>query len=133
MKKSVFGGNSSICKPLLQKNRSIPVLLVLLLAASTVVAQPSPGRPTPKEISSRIEALVSPSEKAKALSGSILVASGNQILFEKSYGFSNWEAGVPNTSTTRFGIASITKHMTEILIDQLAQSGIPRSTGSNLK
>lgn len=71
----------------------------------------------------RIEALVSPQAEAGLLSGVVLVARGDQVLFRRAYGFASWELRAPNTPATRFGVASVTKPMTELLIRLLAREG----------
>ena len=44
--------------------------------------------------------------------GSALVARGEEVLFSQGYGFANLEWRIPNTPTTRFRIASLTKQFT---------------------
>jgi CubicO group peptidase (beta-lactamase class C family) len=41
--------------------------------------------------------------------GSVLVAQNSKVLFSKSYGWADLEWNIPNSSTTRFQIASVTK------------------------
>lgn len=71
----------------------------------------------------RIEVLVGPQAEAGLFSGIILVARGDQVLFQRAYGFANWELRVPNSPSTRFGIGSITKPITETLVHVLASDG----------
>ncbi len=52
----------------------------------------------------------------KEFSGSVLVSQKGKILLKKSYGMANYEHGVPNTSETKFRIASITKQFTALAI-----------------
>ena len=56
------------------------------------------------------------------LSGIILVAQDDQILFLQTFGFANWEHRLRNSQATRFGIASITKSMTGTLFDMLVNA-----------
>jgi len=56
-------------------------------------------------------------------SGSVLVAKGDQVHFEKAYGLASRRFNVPNKITTRFDIGSITKDFTKVAIAQLAQAG----------
>jgi CubicO group peptidase (beta-lactamase class C family) len=42
----------------------------------------------------------------------VLVARGDMILFSKAYGSANLEWNIPNTATTKFRIASVTKQFT---------------------
>lgn len=59
----------------------------------------------------------------KGFSGNILVTSGNEPLFEGSYGLAHRGFGVPNTQTTRFALASVAKLFTGVSILQLVASG----------
>lgn len=94
--------------------------LMLLLAISI----PASGqKPPPVSPGAAIDALIQPLGKAGLISGVILVAKGNMVLFQHGYGFSSWELGSPNGASTRFGIASITKDMTNIIVDALVSEG----------
>jgi len=95
----------------------------LLAAASTTVAQRAPRDEPLPDLAARIEALAVPQAEAELLSGVILVARRDQILFQQAYGFANWEHRIPNSRPTRFGIASVTKTMTEALVEVLAAAG----------
>lgn len=57
------------------------------------------------------------------LNGTILVAQGDEILFQKAYGFANKEENVKNTIDTVFPIGSLTKSFTAISILQLEEAG----------
>ena len=74
-------------------------------------------------LAAQIDRLVAPLIKADLLSGVILVTRGDRTIFERAYGFASWELRVPNTLRTRFGIASISKPMTEALVSVLVQRG----------
>jgi CubicO group peptidase (beta-lactamase class C family) len=60
---------------------------------------------------------------AGRLSGVMVIARGDRVIVERSWGFADWERRVPNSSSTRFGIGSITKVITLTLVDQLAADG----------
>ncbi len=87
------------------------------------VAQQVTSDETVASVASDIHALVLPQAEAELVSGVILVAQGEQILFERAYGFANWELRTSATPSTRFGIASITKPMTELVVQSLARAG----------
>ena len=55
--------------------------------------------------------------------GAVLVARGDKILFKKAYGSANLEWNIPNTTTTRFRIASVTKQFTAAAILLLEERG----------
>lgn len=62
-------------------------------------------------------------EKIDFFSGSVLVAKGDTILFEESYGQSNKKSNINNNTSTTFNIASITKSFTAIAIAKLVEQG----------
>ncbi|MEX0692429.1 MAG: serine hydrolase domain-containing protein [Gemmatimonadales bacterium] len=105
---------------------TIPTLALsvpLALIASCSTAQQAENDWALASVANQIEALVAPQAEAGLLSGIILVARGNQVLFQRAYGSANWELGVPNSPSTRFGIGSITKPLTETLVHVLAEAG----------
>jgi len=71
----------------------------------------------------RMEALVERYRELGYLRGSVLVAEHGKSIFEKGVGEANLVAHTPNTPRTKFGIASITKQFTAVLILQLVAEG----------
>jgi CubicO group peptidase (beta-lactamase class C family) len=67
-------------------------------------------------VSDQITRLIEPQARADLFSGVVLVQRGDRVIFQRAYGFASWELRVPNSEHTRFGIASITKPMTEALV-----------------
>ncbi len=61
--------------------------------------------------------------------GVAFVAQGGKIVYEKAFGLANMEWNVPNTTESRFEIASMTKPMTAIAIMQLVEQGKVRLEG----
>jgi CubicO group peptidase (beta-lactamase class C family) len=55
--------------------------------------------------------------------GTVVVARGDQIIFEKSYGYANMEWQVPFAPDTRFRIASLSKQFTAAAILLLQEDG----------
>ena len=55
--------------------------------------------------------------------GSLLVAQGDKIVFEKSYGDANLEWNIPDDSLTKFRIGSTTKQFTSASILLLEERG----------
>jgi CubicO group peptidase (beta-lactamase class C family) len=74
-------------------------------------------------IADRMNALVQPYADAQVFMGSVLVARHGKVLFNKSYGSADLEWSVPNSSTTRFNIASMTKQFTAAAILLLEDGG----------
>lgn len=55
--------------------------------------------------------------------GAVLVGVNGKIVFKKAYGMANEEWNVPNTTTTKFRIASLTKQFTAACILLLRERG----------
>ena len=85
-------------------------LLTLLTLAPAARSQEG------EAIRGRIQAYLAPFIEAEQLSGSLLIARGDTVLYEGSFGLANRELEVPVDSATRFNIASITKPMTQIVV-----------------
>lgn len=58
-----------------------------------------------------------------AIHGSVLVARGNDIVFDKGYGFANLEWNIPDSPLTKFRLGSITKQFTAASILLLEERG----------
>ena len=101
--------------------------IALYLAGATVAFQVSVapiGALQDSEINlDRIDALATGEADAGLLSRVLLVACGDRIILHRADGFASWELRVAVTTATRFGIASVSKVMTEILVDMLAAEG----------
>lgn len=70
-----------------------------------------------------IASYLSSLEKQNQLSGIVLIAQNNEIVFHQSYGLSNHELHVKNHEHSKFRIASITKQFTAALILKLQELG----------
>jgi CubicO group peptidase (beta-lactamase class C family) len=57
------------------------------------------------------------------LNGNVLVAENGHIIYEKSFGFANYQKNLPNDSTSRFTLSSISKIFTSTAILQLKDRG----------
>ncbi len=71
--------------------------------------------------SSRYDSLVQPLVDSKEFSGTVLVARGPNVLFEKAYGYADLEWRVPNTIDGKFRIGSISKQFTAACIAVLTR------------
>jgi CubicO group peptidase (beta-lactamase class C family) len=97
-----------------------------LIAAVLLAPSPSLAVQQPTisgDIASRINALIKPALEAQLFSGVIMVARGDEIIYHEPFGFADWELRAPNTTATRFGIASLTKAMTETVVEILVREG----------
>ena len=71
----------------------------------------------------RFRKVVQPYVDAQMFMGSVLVAKNKKVVFSKSYGMADLEWNVPNSPTTRFNIASVTKQFTAASILLLEDRG----------
>jgi CubicO group peptidase (beta-lactamase class C family) len=97
------------------------IATMALVVATPALATAQTARPTDAEVARRIERYLAPLA-AHELSGTLLVARGDRVMLERSYGFANHELGVPFTPTTPTNVASITKPLTIIIAFQLADA-----------
>lgn len=74
-------------------------------------------------IASAVDNYLKPYVERKDFSGAILIAQRGKILISKAYGMANYELGVPNTTKTKFRIASISKQFTAAAVLLLEQRG----------
>ncbi|MBU1326177.1 MAG: beta-lactamase family protein [Alphaproteobacteria bacterium] len=58
------------------------------------------------------------------LSGAVLVARGDRVLFRQAYGLADREAGVPVAVSSRFRLASVSKQFTAAAILRLQDEGV---------
>src|ERR1700722_12963936 len=73
--------------------------------------------------SERLQQIVQPYADAQLFMGSVLVAQHGNVMFSKSYGWADIEWNIPDSSTTRFQIASVTKQFTAAAILLLEDRG----------
>ena len=71
----------------------------------------------------RMDQIVQSYADAQVFMGSVLVAKGGSVLISKSYGYADLEWNIPNSPTTRFNIASMTKQFTAASILLLEDRG----------
>jgi CubicO group peptidase (beta-lactamase class C family) len=97
-----------------------------LRSAPQLVPNSTQGTDAPSQASpdvARMEQVVQSYVSNKQFMGSVLVAHGDDILFNKGYGFANIEWEIPNASSTKFRLGSITKQFTAASILLLEQRG----------
>ncbi len=109
------------------RHRRVLRLVVGSIALALPFAEPRAEEPAAalprEEIVRRLDAYVAPLDRIGHLSGNLLVARGDEVVYERSFGLANVEHGVANRPDTRFSVASITKPMTVIVLIQLAVQG----------
>jgi CubicO group peptidase (beta-lactamase class C family) len=97
----------------------LPFRTLLTAFAFAVLSHPS----YPQALSHRVQQVVKPYVDAHMFMGSVLVAKNGRVIFNKAYGMADLEWSVPNSPTTRFNIASMTKQFTAASILLLEDRG----------
>ncbi|MBZ4420853.1 serine hydrolase domain-containing protein [Myxococcus sp. RHSTA-1-4] len=90
---------------------------VLLVFALAVPAAEAASR------QQELDRLVAKYHQLRQFNGAVLVAGEKGIIFKKGYGQANLEWQVPNTTDTKFRIASVTKPFTATVVMQLVAEG----------
>src|SRR5215204_5574642 len=88
-------------------------LLSLVLFSMSVFGQSSKTQ--------AIDASVKPFSDANQFWGVVLAAQDGKIIYEKAFGLANADFKIANQTNTRFGIASITKPMTGVILTRLIE------------
>jgi CubicO group peptidase (beta-lactamase class C family) len=103
--------------PMRNLTRSIALVVLALVAKPPAVGGQS------SDASSAIDAYLTGLASQGQFSGTVLVARGPSVIFEKSYGKADFRVDGDNTPATLFAVASLTKPMTGIAARRLAESG----------
>jgi CubicO group peptidase (beta-lactamase class C family) len=118
---SIHPASTIIGGPVQSRRRRVHALtLATLLAAQSADAQQAPPR---AELQRRIDTYVAALAASGDLSGTVLVARGDSVLYERAFGVRRFGESTPNTTETPFAIASITKPMTAIIASTLIDQG----------
>ncbi len=88
---------------------------ILLLASIAILAR--------AQDTGRMDQIVQSYATAKTFMGSVLVAHGGDVLFNKGYGMANLEWDIPNSPSTKFRLGSVTKQFTAACILLLEERG----------
>ena len=110
-------GNVKSTKPKTMK-RLLPIFAAFIFLYSASAQSISPSA-----LEMKIDSLVSQTLKADQPGGVVGVISNNQIVFKKAYGLMNLDYNLPNTETTAFNLASVSKQFTAFAIMLLEQDG----------
>jgi CubicO group peptidase (beta-lactamase class C family) len=102
------------------------VASLLLTAAGPLIAAATTNQAGENRLSEkavRMDAVVAHYRELGYLNGAVLVADGGKIIYESGVGEKNMESHAANTPNTKFGIASITKQFTAVLVLQEVEEG----------
>ena len=105
---------------IISRTPRVPTLIWIVIGLMTLAACSRGHRdPTPADV----DALFSPWNKAGSPGCSVAVSRNGTVLYEHGYGMANLELGVPITTETILGAASISKQFTAMSILLLAERG----------
>ena len=101
----------------------------------TVIETPQkPNRCTfTKEQIAAIDSIVERKCRNANFSGVVLIGQKDSVLYERACGYANIRENLPNTDTTAFQLASVSKQFTAVAILQLYERGKLRLTDSVAK
>lgn len=71
-----------------------------------------------------IDSLFTVLNQQRGFSGNILIAEKGKVIYEKSFGYSNYEDKSPLTSQHMFNVASVSKTITAVAVMQLVERGL---------
>ena len=98
--------------------RSFLALAAIVLASAPARADGPPSAPP-----AAVEAIFAGIQGAESPGAAVLVARDGRVVLEKAWGLANIELDVPNTTQTRFRIASVTKPFTALAVLMLEERG----------
>src|SRR5215467_8915748 len=108
------------------KARLRAAIFLLTAAITAVQAQeraPDQTSLDAAKIKSSVERWLVPYVAARDFSGVVVIAQGDHVLARKSFGMADFARHEPNTPTTRFRIASLSKTFTASAIESLVRRG----------
>lgn len=76
------------------------------------------------DIEKEIDEYMQPYLAMKEFNGNILIAKGDEIIYQKSFGMADYEKNIPLNPKTKFGIGSLTKTFTSAAIVVLYERGM---------
>ena len=102
-----------------KRTAALLALVAAALAAPGIAAAAVAG----PALEQAVDAYLQPLLRTNNFAGIVLVARGDEILFQKGYGLANVEHQVPHRPSTRFHIASVSKPFTAAAIMLLVERG----------
>lgn len=96
-------------------DRRVRRTVALFLAAATL----APAQVAVERLEQHVQAYF----EQEKFTGTVLVAQAGRTVLAKGYGMANYEWNVPNTPSTKFRLASLTKQFTAAAILHLAERG----------
>jgi len=105
---------------------ALAVVLALCAATAPVIAAGShdaPRRMTDEQLVEDLRSHLDRLTSRDAFSGTVLLAKGDRVLFQRAYGFANRAFNARNTLDTKLNLGSMGKMFTAVALLQLVQQG----------
>lgn len=100
------------------------IILLLLLSIAVISAAWTPDTKSQEHDPAReIDAALNKLHEYGLFNGTVLAAKGDDIIYHEAFGKASFEWNIPNSTDTRFKIASITKTYTAVLVMYLVEAG----------
>jgi CubicO group peptidase (beta-lactamase class C family) len=102
------------------------ILFMIGFTASDILGQQNVTantRPSDDESAKKVDAFLSQWDKNDMPGCAVGVVRDGKLVYKRGFGMANLDYDVPNTSTTRFNLASVSKPFTAFSIALLAQQG----------
>ena len=80
-------------------------------------------QPSDNELAKKVDAFLSQWDKNDMPGGAVGVVKDGKLIYKRGFGMANLDYDVPNTTSTRFNLASVSKPFTAMSIALLAQQG----------
>lgn len=105
-----------------KRGRFVAVFVAIAGAAAYWWANRAPDVPE-GPIADQLKWVVERAAREDGFGGSVFVVRGGQRLYAASFGAANHKMGQPNSATTKFMLASVSKPFTAVLILRLVEAG----------
>lgn len=104
------------------------LIICIFTSYEIVLGQNSIEEKSKKQLEEKVDAYLRPYLETANFSGCILVAKSGSVLLSKSYGLADKEKKIPNTTQTKFHLASASKPFTTAAIMLLEERGLLKVT-----
>ena len=106
----------------------VTVLIMFMVAftASDILGQQNvaaKNQPSDEESAKKVDAFLSQWDKNDMPGGAVGVVKDGRLVYKRGFGMANLDYDIPNTSSTLFNLASMSKQFTAMSIALLAQQG----------
>src|ERR1044072_874229 len=74
------------------------------------------------EKAKQLDDFITPFANQNEFAGVVLASENGKVIYEKAFGLANADFKIKNQLNTRIGLASVTKHMTLVILTRLVES-----------